>query len=379
MRIDITDRVTYGIGETSREITDEGYLRVPGRVARTGIQEYLASELQLPGDPNRVVRVMRPPEEVFNANSMSTLDGADITVHHPPDGMVTSETFGDLSKGTVKGPGRPDGDHLIANLIIKDKDAIQSVNDGLSELSCGYAAEYDPVVPEGADYEFIQRGIAHNHVALVIKGRAGGMARLYDHELEKPMAITLDTGTEVIVEDKSAAALISNFIERQRNALVEMNDTNERNKATIDAKDGKIEELKKLTSDAAIKKRVKAVSNTIDSAKLLCGKSFVCDSMDIVEIEKKAMKSLKPKVGWEDKSDVYIQAAFDMAVLDKDEEEEEKEMSDEEMEEEKKKKKSEESYEKLSSDAATIGKIHTVGDISNAYVENSKNRWKREA
>ena len=119
MRIDITDRQTYRA--SSREYTDEGFLRVPAKVARTGIQEYLARELQLPGDPNRIVRVMRPPEEVFAPESLESLNGVDVTIHHPKEGVVTSKTFKRDSIGNVKGPGKQDGDFVNADLIIKDE------------------------------------------------------------------------------------------------------------------------------------------------------------------------------------------------------------------------------------------------------------------
>lgn len=46
--------------------TPEGFLichDVP--IARIGQQEYLAGELNLPGDPDRPVQVQRKPEDVF--------------------------------------------------------------------------------------------------------------------------------------------------------------------------------------------------------------------------------------------------------------------------------------------------------------------------
>ena len=116
MRIDITDRQSHRL--SAREYTDEGFLCAPGKVARTGIQEYLARELQLPGDPNRIVRVMRLPEEVFAPESLASLEGEDVTFDHPKEGSVTSESYSKLTKGVVKGPGRQEGDFVIADLII---------------------------------------------------------------------------------------------------------------------------------------------------------------------------------------------------------------------------------------------------------------------
>ena len=42
MLLTTNDRYTLN---SQREFTDEGYLKVPGHAARTGVQEYLAKEL----------------------------------------------------------------------------------------------------------------------------------------------------------------------------------------------------------------------------------------------------------------------------------------------------------------------------------------------
>jgi len=66
--------------------TPEGYLicrDVP--IARTGTQEYLARELQLDGDPERVVTVNRYPEDVFAPAALASFEGKDVTAGHPPE------------------------------------------------------------------------------------------------------------------------------------------------------------------------------------------------------------------------------------------------------------------------------------------------------
>ena len=54
--------------------TDEGYLicrNVP--IARTGPQEYTARELQLDGDPERLIAVNRHPEDTRNSTRAFSL------------------------------------------------------------------------------------------------------------------------------------------------------------------------------------------------------------------------------------------------------------------------------------------------------------------
>ncbi|EFD5498156.1 DUF2213 domain-containing protein [Escherichia coli] len=65
-----------------------------------------------------------------------------------------------------------------ADLIVKDENAIQLIEDGLREVSCGYDAEYKQTEPGKAE----QVDITGNHVALVPKGRAGNRCAIGDRD-----------------------------------------------------------------------------------------------------------------------------------------------------------------------------------------------------
>ncbi len=155
--------------------TPEGYLicrDVP--IARTGPQEYLAGELGLEGDPERVVVVNRYPEDVFEAAAMASFEGKDVTQGHPPE-QVGPENHANYSRGHIQRVRR-EGDRLVADLLIKDANLISDVESGmLREVSCGYLCEY---VPEGAGYR--QTKIRGNHVAVVLRGRAGHEVAIQD-------------------------------------------------------------------------------------------------------------------------------------------------------------------------------------------------------
>ena len=78
----ITDTVDFA--PSSRTYTDNGFLRVKGRAARTGVYQDLASELELTDRaPNDIVNVYRPAEEVFNTDSLSSYSNVDVTNDHP--------------------------------------------------------------------------------------------------------------------------------------------------------------------------------------------------------------------------------------------------------------------------------------------------------
>ena len=148
--------------------TPEGYLichDVP--INRTGDQEYTARDLQLDGDPDRLVIVHRYPEDVFDPAALASFEGKDITQGHPPENL-TPENQAAYSKGHIENVRRV-GDNTVADLYIKDAGLASDVeNNVVREVSCGYLCDY---VPDGDGYK--QQRIRGNHVAVVPLGRAG--------------------------------------------------------------------------------------------------------------------------------------------------------------------------------------------------------------
>lgn len=211
---------------TSRHVTDEGYLVAPGNMARTGVQEYRAYELGLDAegmDPMKVIRLHRPPDEVFNPDSMASFENKPITIEHPPV-AVTADNWAELAKGEVRDVCRT-GDLLTGTLLIKSKDAIEALQEGKVQLSNGYTFELDltsGTTADGRAYDGLQRNIRGNHVALVDAARCGSACRIADSQpkLEgKTMAdakrkVTVD-GIPLEVED-TAAEVIDTLV-KQRN------------------------------------------------------------------------------------------------------------------------------------------------------------------
>ncbi len=160
----------------------EGYLiclNVP--VARSGVQEYLPSELGLPGPDNRMVPVRRPEEEGFAPACMASFEGMPVTDGHPEEAEgVTAENAARLQKGHAhhvrRGAGA-DRDLLLADLIITDGKLAREILGGKREISCGY----NYVLSE-EDGGYVQREIRGNHVAVVDAGRAGPRVSIRDRE-----------------------------------------------------------------------------------------------------------------------------------------------------------------------------------------------------
>jgi len=384
MKILLQDRAAIPV-PSHRTYTENGYLKVPGRVALAGnVQQYLASELGLTDRPgNTVVNVYRPPESVFDPASLATYDNADVTVEHPTE-MVDAGTFKRVAVGHATSPGRQEGIAVVVDLLIKDADAIKAIEDGKCELSAGYMAEYveeSGSSPDGTPYEFIQRGIAVNHIALVESARAGRLARLFDHKtpLEAVMShkVTLDSGAKVEVADEASAILIQSTIDglRKRVADAEEEKTNaelakDEAEAKADALDEENEELKEKASEDSISKRLADVLAVTDAARKLAGAEFTCDSVSPLEIKRAALAARLPKRAWADKSEAYVSAAWDSEM-------EKKEAEDEEEEDEKSK--TTDSHRQLGADLSKVktGDAQTTLDAAyQARMERTANAWK---
>lgn len=315
---------------TSRTLTPEGYLCVKGIAARTGVYQYVSTELELPG-PARIVNVYRPPEEVFSPESMATYIDKDVTNDHPDD-LVNSTTFREVSVGHVRGVER-DGDNLVVDMIIKDQSAIDDIQSGKAELSPGYTAEYveeSGQAPDGTAYEFVQRDIKINHNAVVDAARAGKVARIFDHKPKgiPPMAtrkVFLDSKkSRSVILDEETATVVEDAVSSLMKTLDEANERADKAEAAKDEAEEKADEAKKSTSDAAIGERVKLTLDTVALARKLV-KGFDAKGMvSPLEIKRAAMTQLKPTRDWASKSDAYVTHVFDSAA----EEAEEKKTED---------------------------------------------------
>jgi hypothetical protein len=164
------------VGKVER--TDQGYLRAPATITKTGVFTYRQSD----GGARRELRL---PSEVFNVDAMRSFGLAPLTNGHPPV-MLDSRNTARYQVGSVVEP-RQDGDHVAAYVQVTDADAIEAAEQGRRQLSCGYTCALEVKsgvtkgvagIPDGLHFDAIQRNIRGNHVALVDKARAGSTVQL---------------------------------------------------------------------------------------------------------------------------------------------------------------------------------------------------------
>lgn len=157
-------------------------------IARTGWMMYGPGETPVvPAEGMPVAYVQRTADELFDDDTMSSLEGIAITDEHPEDD-VTPANWSRLAKGHLRnvrqGTG-DDADVILGDLVITDAGLIRSVLGGKREVSLGYDADYNQTAP-GVGH---QSRILGNHIALVKKGRCGPRCAIGDREFSTTTAM----------------------------------------------------------------------------------------------------------------------------------------------------------------------------------------------
>lgn len=319
--------------------TEDGYLVADAKVARTGIQEYLASELELTDrDPGEVIRVYRPEEEVFSAGAMRTYAYRPMTNNHP-DEQVTADNWKSLSIGQTGGEVARDGEFVRVPLVLMDSQAIADYEGGKRELSMGYRADIvmqDGKTPDGEQYDAVQKTLRMNHLALVDKARGGDQLRIGDQrnsdDLDQPrnqpkggqlMAdnlrkVVLDGLTiETTEQGEQAINKLQQQVADAGQKLVDAEESHRQALADKDKeiakKDGEIDELKKqVMSDEDLDKAVTERADLISRAKVVADEDYSGKSP--ADIRKTSVVAVLGDAAVKDKSDDYIEARFDILV-----------------------------------------------------------------
>lgn len=288
------DRVSVGDVKELKE----GYLVATAKVARTGVQEYLAQEL---GDiafdagfkPNQVVRVNRPEESVFDSDTLNSITRVPVTVNHP-DENVTAENWANLAVGEVGDSVRRDGEWIVVNPMIKDSAAIKAAKTTHKEISMGYTADIVPCADRSiADFEM--KNIRMNHLALVPRGRAGHEARIGDSWGANPIMDNQPgasptnrigghmTTKTVVLGDKAVQVLVEDAAEVERfktESAKMLADAESKLKSTIEAKDAELGELKAKLAEA---EKSVADAKNLDIDALVAARSELVEQVKAID------------------------------------------------------------------------------------------------
>ncbi len=318
------------LGKVQR--TASGGIRAPARLTRTGVLTYRRGD-------GSVRRELRLPEEVFRPDSLATLQSAPVTDHHPSFGLVSPETWKQVSVGHVEG-ARQEGQFVSAELVVQDAAEIAKIDSGeRQDISAGYRCrlEFTPGVYKGEHYDAIQRGITYNHVALLPRGggRAGtdvGLrldaddAVLADDpfidaaKAEESMKVIKLDGKEYEYGSEDHLKKIEELHQAEVSTLKTQltSAQSERDKATARA-DAADQETSRLKADLSAATDPKALTDKVNArvgllvkAKGILGEKVTLDGKSDRDVMIEAIRVDDKDFTGEGKSDDYVTARFDV-------------------------------------------------------------------
>lgn len=299
--------------------TKEGYLVGNAIATRTGVFQYRKAD-------GSIQRELRLPEDVFSQDTIDSFKLLPITDNHPTE-FVNADNAKALSVGITGEDVKQFNDsYLLTPLKITDKSAVNTTKGGKRGLSYGYTVDLvkQDGVYKGEKYDYIQKNIRGNHLAIVYQGRAGQEARLRLDSGDAECVIINSTnftmktlkldGKEFEVQEEVASKLDS--LEAENTSLTtntkELQSKLDSLAGEKDAIQLKLDEELKKDNSALIAKQVK---NRIDLEKKACAilKEDVSDLADL-EIKIKVIKSVAPEFKADGQSEDYLNARFDASI-----------------------------------------------------------------
>jgi hypothetical protein len=313
--------------------TSEGYLEGFAVATRTGVFKYMKSDGSIQNE-------FRPEDEVFKEDSVNSFKLQPITNDHP-NNQVNADNVKDLNVGTTGQEVKRIDNYLAPYIKIMDKEAVQAVKSGKVGLSFGYSVtlEKSDGIHKGERYDYIQRDIKGNHLAIVYQGRAGDKARM---RLDDNDAICVFTNfnnnpknnmktIKIDGKDFEVQAEVASRLDSLEATNSKLKEAEKESKTKMDSLEGKkdslesqikslnekVEELSKRADSEDINEKVKERIALEKSAKEIIKSDK--DDVDLSnlsnqEIKIKAIKAFSPEFKEDGKSEEYINARFDSLI-----------------------------------------------------------------
>lgn len=317
----------------SFEKLTNGFLKVDAYLTRCGVFQYEDQDGNLYNE-------LRHPEDVYEDESIKTLQGLVLTDEHPME-FVNSDNCKKYQVGYSDSWLRHDDGKIGASTTWTERTAIALIESGEKrDMSCGY---YCDVIEEsgewmGIPYQKRQKNIRYNHAALTVLGRAGkdvglrmdsagqkikiaflkkdscgtknaelelkqvsknGVSKMTDQKVK----IKVDTAEIEVQQDVAVA------FKNLENKVSALGGENEALKSEVTKRDSKILELEKSNSEDEVLKRADALLAIKSFAEKVL-KDEKIDGLTIAEMKSKVVAK-QTGLDVSKKDSVFIDSAFE--------------------------------------------------------------------
>jgi len=322
-----------------------GFLHSKVSICRSGIQEYLGSEIGLTGDDaKKMFNVLRHPDDVTSDESLATYKNLVVTDDHPSEGWVNVDNIKEHQRGQLSETGIDDTQdevHVYGIMTITDANLIEKAMNGKVEVSLGYARELiaEDGVYNGIPYQYKYTNIIANHLSVVDRGRCGASCAIandkkdviiLDEEQKKEGVLVkiMINGVEFEVSEEVGAAIMAERKSKETEAndmeeemvkktedMEELETANDKLTAKVDGLNAKLATTNdSKMSDDDLNKMVSERASLVSFAMGIVGDAMP-ESTEPMAI-KKAVVEKHFNISVDGKSDAYIDARFEMVQED---------------------------------------------------------------
>lgn len=152
-------------------------------ISKVGVFPYLGKSINRSLDPNKIYWVYRPAEELAKPETIESFKNIPIVNDHTMLGKGATPAEQKGVDGVTGSKVVLEGDTFYSDLKIFSESMKQDLAAGKVELSMGYRVgqwEQATGTFNGQFYDFIQRDLRGNHIALVDEGRCGSEIAVLD-------------------------------------------------------------------------------------------------------------------------------------------------------------------------------------------------------
>ncbi|OXS75042.1 hypothetical protein B1B04_08445 [Lysinibacillus sp. KCTC 33748] len=315
--------------------TPEGYLTVNVPITRPGVFPYQRQD-------GSVQMEAKLPEDIFSDRTIYSARSKPVTDGHP-EVPVTVDNYQSYAKGMSHTDSRVEDFKLYISLTVTDKALIKKIHDGYNEISIGFLSDVvaESGIYNGDQYEYVQRNVEINHIAIVEKGRAGSEVAIrsdsdawqIDSEEDKHKGGTILVKYKINGKEYEIDPAVKAHIESLTSSKDEDDEEDPKNKKkktdALDVLQGRFDALEvklqntenelanakaKQVSADELDKKVEERVGLISTAKPLLGDSFDFTGKTEREIKEAVIATTKEEFKGDGKSDDYINAFFDATV-----------------------------------------------------------------
>lgn len=177
--------------ESKRSYDWNGFMEVKANpISKIGVFPYLGSEIPGAPDPEKVYQVYRPAEELSNPATIDSFRNKPLLDDHEIIGIHGMPAERKGIQGTIGEKVYFESPYLLGNIVVHSSAAQTLIKNGKTELSPCYGCDWveESGAFEGKEYQYVQRNLRANHLALVDEGRTGPDVAVQDH-----ITFTLDS------------------------------------------------------------------------------------------------------------------------------------------------------------------------------------------